>query len=458
MRNFISIFILLAIVNFSFPTSVKAQYVKEKKTTRILFIFDASNSMNGQWDSGKKIDIARKILIDLVDSLEKIENTQLALRIYGHQFGFPPFVCTDSKLEVPFAWNNGPKIHEKLNSITPKGTTPIAYSLEQSGNDFPKCGNCKNVIVLITDGLEECEGDPCAIAIMLQSKGITLKPYVIGIGLKMETKEAFECIGKFYDASHENDFEDVLKDVVKQALNQTSAQINLLDINNKPMETNVNLTFYNNSNNKILFNSIHTLNKLGNPDTIFLEPQISYKIIAHTIPPVILEKVQIQAKKHNIISMPAAQGFLRVEQEKGTDYKDEKYIVRQAGKSLTINAQTIGTTEKYLVGKYDLEILCLPRIYINNVEIEQSKTNTIKIAEPGIANFSMPSPGYGSLYVIKKGQQEWVCNMNQITRTALKLQPGDYLVIYRTGLATKMDMSISKTFKVLSGRSVVIDF
>ncbi len=445
-------------VSFFTPTTINAQYVKEKKTTRILFIFDASNSMNGIWDSGKKIDIARKILINLIDSLEKIENTQLALRVYGHQYGFPPFVCTDSKLEVPFAWNNAPKIREKLNSIVPKGTTPIAYSLEQSGNDFPKCSNCKNVIVLITDGLEECEGDPCAIAIMLQSKGITLKPYVIGIGLKMETKEAFECIGKFYDADHENDFEDVLKDVVKQALNQTSVQINLLDINNKPTETNVNLTFYNTATNNILFNSIHTLNKQGNPDTIFLEPQITYKIIVQTIPPVVLDNVQIQARKHNIISIPAAQGFLKIEQEKGTDYKDEKFIVRQAGQGLTLNAQTFGSTEKYLVGKYDIEVLCLPRLYFNNIEIQQSKTNTIKIPEPGIANFSMPSPGFGCLYVIRNGKQEWVCNLNQIIRTVLKLQPGDYLAIYRTGLATKMDMSISKTFKVFSGRSVIIDF
>ncbi len=447
----IFIFILLIISNLN------AQYVKENKTTRILFIFDASNSMNGLWESGKKIDIARKILINLVDSLEKIENTQLALRIYGHQYGFPPYVCTDSKLEVPFDWNNAQKIREKLNSIVPKGTTPIAYSLLQAGNDFTKCTNCKNVIVLITDGQEECEGDPCAIALMLQNKGITLKPYVIGIGLNVEIKQAFECIGKFYDADHEIEFGEVLIDVVNQALNQTSAQINLLDINDKPTETNVNLTFYNKNSGKLLFNTIHTLNKQGNPDTIFLEPQVTYKIVVNTIPPVVIDDVKIKAKQHNIISTSAAQGFLYIDQEKGSDYKDEKFIVRQANKSFTLNAQSIGSTEKYLVGKYDIEILTLPRIY-QNIEIQQSKTSTFKIPEPGIANFSMPSVGFGSLYVYRNGQQEWVCNLNQLTRAAIKLQPGDYLAVYRTGLATKMDMSIYKSFKVISGRSVVVNF
>jgi Ca-activated chloride channel homolog len=458
MNKPISFLIIFILVNLFFPQNINAQYVKQKRTNRILFIFDASNSMNGHWDSGKKIDIARRILIKLVDSLEKNENTQLALRIYGHQFGFPPFVCTDSKLEVPFDWNNASKIKEKLNGIVPKGTTPIAYSLLQAGNDFTKCSNCKNFIVLITDGLEECEGDPCAIAIMLQNKGITLKPYIIGIGLKVDIKQAFECIGKFYDVGHEDELEDVLKDVVNNALNQTSAQVNLLDIYNKPTETDVNLTFTDQSDNKILFNSIHTLNKQGNPDTIFLEPQTLYKIIVNTIPPVVINDIKIDPKKHNIISTYAAQGYLKVEQEKGFDYNEDRFIVRQAGKSVTLNAQQFGEIEKYLVGKYDIEILCLPRLYFDNIEIEQSKTLNIKIPEPGIVNFSMPSTGFGSIYVLRNGNQEWVCNLNKTTRTAIKLQPGEYMAIYRTALANRMNMSISKNFKIISGRSAAIEF
>lgn len=458
MSKFKILILLLIFFEFAFIHPSNAQYVKEKKTTRILFIFDASNSMNGIWESGKKIDIARDLLITLVDSLEKIENTQLALRVYGHQFGVPPQVCTDSKLEVPFAWDNALKIKEKLKSIVPKGTTPIAYSLLQAGNDFPPCKSCKNVIVLITDGIEACEGDPCAMALMLQNKGISLKPYVIGIGLDLETKKAFECVGKFYDADNEDRFKDVLKEVVKQALNQTSAQINLLDIYNKPTETNVNMTFYDKSLNKRLFNTIHTLNKQGNPDTIFLEPQIRYKIVVNTIPPVVIDDVKIAPQKHNIISKPAPQGYLQIIEERGNNYKGEKFIVREAGKSQTLYAQTIGEKEKYLIGKYDIELLTLPRIYMNSVDVKQSVTTTLKIPEPGIANFSMPSEGYGSLYIIRNGEQEWVCNLNQITKTALNLQPGNYIAIYRTGLATKMDMSEIKEFKVVSGRSVVIKF
>ena len=447
----ISVFFLNAI-------STNAQFVKEKRLTRILFIFDGSYSMNGTWQSGKKIDIAREILCRLVDSLEKTENIQMALRVYGHQYSYSPKqICTDSKLEVPFAKDNAKKIREKLFSIVPKGTTPIAYSLQMSGDDFPPCSYCKNIIVLITDGLEECNGDPCKIALMLQKKGITLKPYIIGIGLKMETRQAFECVGQFYDAYEEDDFEEGLEEVVKNALSQTTAQVNLLDIDKKPKETNVNMTFYDQNSGQLLFNTIHTLNQYGNPDTLFLEPSITYKIVVNTVPPVTAENIIIKPKVHNTISIPAPQGYLQVDVEKGNAYKGDKFIIRKPNTIETINAQTFGQKEIYLVGKYQLEVLSLPRLYYD-IDIEQSKTTHIKIPEPGISNIIMPATGYGSLYVLRNDKQEWVCNLNNITRTALTLQPGNYRAIYRTGLAKEMDASVVKEFTVVPARSVVVQF
>lgn len=453
--NFILYILLLS---FAYTTNLSAQYKRDIKTTRILFIFDASNSMNGKWNSGKKIDIARKILIKLVDSLDKIDNTQLALRVYGHQYGFPPQVCTDSKLEVPFANDNATKIKDKLNSIVPKGTTPIAYSLQQSANDFPPRKNCRNVIVLITDGIEACEGDPCAVALALQKNNVVLQPYIIGIGLDVEIKEAFECVGKFYDAQNEQEFEDMLEVVVKQTFNKTSAQINLLDINKKPLETDVNMSFYDKNSGKLLFNAIHTLNENGRPDIFYLDPKVDYKIVVHTIPKTIIDNIRILPNKHNIITAPAPQGYLLVKQEKGNKYNNTKFIVRKAGDRQTLYAQQFGKKEKYLVGNYDIELLTLPRIYKNNILISQSRTNTVVIPQPGLVNFNMPAKGFGSLYVIHNGKQKWVCNLNGITREVYNLQPGSYRAVWRTAMAKKMNLSKIKDFKVVSGRSVLVKF
>ncbi|MFH2096012.1 MAG: vWA domain-containing protein, partial [Bacteroidota bacterium] len=113
--------------------------------TRILFVFDGSQSMMGNWDSDKKINVARNILKSMVDSLQQVDNVELALRVYGHQSIVPPQDCSDTRLEVPFGRNNGQQIKDKLSKIDPKGTTPIAKSLELAASDFTACDNCRNI-------------------------------------------------------------------------------------------------------------------------------------------------------------------------------------------------------------------------------------------------------------------------------------------------------------------------
>ena len=58
---------------------------KKEPVNRILFIFDASQSMLARWQSGRKIDIAKNLLSNMVDSLKDIENLELGLRVYGHK-------------------------------------------------------------------------------------------------------------------------------------------------------------------------------------------------------------------------------------------------------------------------------------------------------------------------------------------------------------------------------------
>ncbi len=129
-----------------------------------------------------------------------------------------------------------------------KGPLPIAHSLELGGGDFPAgCEDCRNIIILITDGVEACDGDACAVSLELQRKGIILKPFVIGIGIDENFRQTFNCIGRFYNAAQEEKFGEIMDVVISQALNATTAQVNLLDINGNPTETNVNLTFYDSS-------------------------------------------------------------------------------------------------------------------------------------------------------------------------------------------------------------------
>ncbi|MFU8845112.1 MAG: vWA domain-containing protein [Bacteroidales bacterium] len=429
---------------------------KPEPLTRILFVMDASQSMYGRWQSDMKINIAKKLLTNLLDSLTTVKDLDLALRLYGHQYRVPPQVCNDTRLVVPFGGtNNIRNIKQQINNMTPRGTTPIAYALEQAATDFPDCDHCRNIIILITDGLEECGGDPCAVSQGLQKKGIILKPFIIGIG--RDFKDAFDCVGTYFDASNEEDFSKALNVVISQALNSTTMQVNLLDEHDKSTETNVSMTFFDDFSGLIKYNFVHTMNEKGFPDTLIIDPLLTYDIVVHTIPPTSAHNVSLTPGKHTIIGIKTPQGHLDLKMEsRERTVRDLKCIVRQHGKMETLNVQNFGQTETYITGLYDLEVLTLPRIYISGVEVKQSHTTTVEIPMPGIAVIEKKAVGYGGLYLEKDNKLELIYNFRESNpeRETIVLQPGKYRVIYRSKFVNRSFYTVEQRFTVESGKTV----
>lgn len=104
---------------FFLMTSIVLVYPQNKKPepvplTRILFVLDGSQSMLSRWESGTKMQVAQKLLIDLVDSLQKVPQLEMALRVYGHHKPVTPQNCNNTKLEVPFSKRNGNEIINNL--------------------------------------------------------------------------------------------------------------------------------------------------------------------------------------------------------------------------------------------------------------------------------------------------------------------------------------------------------
>lgn len=440
-----------------FPANAQDDPAIEKQseanpTTRILFLLDASQSMYGRWQSDIKFNIARNILGKVLDSLREVENVEVALRVYGHQHSYPPQVCSDSRLEVPFSKDSFSRIKSRLSSIVPKGTSPIAYSLEQSAHDFPPCDQCRNIVILITDGIEECNGDPCAISRQLQKNGVILKPFIIGIGKNFA--DAFNCVGTYFDASGENQLDQALTVVISRALNPTTAQVNLLDMQGRPTETNVCMTFYDNVSGMIRYNFIHTMNSRGLPDTLVIDPLISYDLVVQTLPPVRLDSLLLVPGTHNIIPVSTPQGILSLRlRGTSTFLKDLVCIVRRKGSMETINVQSVGLSERYITGTYNLEILSLPRIIIEDVRISQSETTYIDIPVPGIVVIQKSTKGYGGLYFEKDGKLEWVYNFrdNAQNQESLVLMPGIYHAVYRSKYLDRSFYTIEEIFEVKSG-------
>ena len=427
--------------------------------TRILFVFDGSQSMYGRWETGAKIDVAQRLMGQMLDSLQDIQvagNFQLALRVYGHQKPVPPQDCSDTRLEVPLGKGNIYKIKRVLKSITPRGTTPIAGSLMKAANDFTPCEDCRNIIILITDGVEACDGYPCIFSKRLQKEGIVLKPFVIGIGLDEDFKSSFECVGTYFYAADENTFKNVLCVVISQALDNTTAQINLLDIHGKPTETDVPVLLYDHTSGKIKENIIHTLNYKGLPDTLVLDPLIVYDMVVHTIPPVRVDSIVIHSGAHTHIGASTPQGEL-VLKASPRIAKNIACIIKPQNQETILHVQNFGTSQSYLSGTYDLEILTLPRIIQKGIHIKASASTTIAVPPPGMVTIQTGVSGYGAVLVQRETGYEWVVDLSESSeRQVFQLQPGQYKVVFRSKFAQETGYSKNKEFRVSPGSSTIV--
>lgn len=451
LKRFIVLFIVLS--NFAF-----AQVKKPEQLTRVLFVFDASRSMINTHGPLTRMEGAKKLFYKFVDSLSKHKNMQFALRMYGHTVKYPPGNCNDSKLIVPFAKNNLALIKQKVSEAKPTGITPIEHSLTEAANDFPD-NKAVNMIIIITDGIEECGGDPCKARVKLMEKGIVFKPFIIGIGLTLEQIKTFECVGTYYDYDNTSAFSNITDIIIKQKLNKTSTQVNLLDVNSKPTETNVNMTFYDAKKNQYVYNYIHTMNYVGNPDTLYIDDYPTYKVVAHTIPPVESKEVKLTVGKHTFIPIDAPQGYLQITRNIGVYNYNEKVkcVVRKKGDMQTINVQQLNTTEKYIVGDYDLEVLTLPRTYIYSNDIKQSATKTVDIASAGMLSLKCLESGDGSILIEKNNKLEWVCNLSAATLQTFYLQPGNYRIEWRSKSLKGSIYTIEKKFNIRSDQQTNIE-
>jgi len=449
MRKFVFILLLFA-VTFGYG---------QEQLTRILFVFDASNSMHARWDESTRIAIAKEVLIKTVDSLSYIPNLEIALRVYGHQspitISFQD--CNDTKLEVPFAPGNHAKIKQKIRQIQPKGTTPIARSLEASADDFPD-KNSRNIIILITDGIEACDNDPCIIADKLRAKGIVIRPFVIGVGIDMEYLNYFDCIGTYLDANDKNSFSQVMRTAVNSALSGTTVQVNLNNITGKPLESNVSFNMYKAGTKTIVYTFVHTMNKNRLPDTLIIDDKTVYDIEVFSTPVVTAKNIRIVPNIHNTIEIDAPRGSLQVKLINPLrSYAIPSRIYRVEDQR-TLNVQQIDEVDMYIVGTYEIEIMTLPRIY-KTVEVKQSFVQTINIPTPGQFEYKTGNRIIGQLFVINKdGSMEWVSNLSDAALSgSYYLQPGEYVVVYRSFHSMNTLHTTRKKFIIVSNKSTTLN-
>jgi Mg-chelatase subunit ChlD len=168
--------------------------------TNVLFIVDNSASMWGLVNGTSKLDSSREILSKTLGDLPS--DAKLGLVSFGHRHKGD---CSDIEIISPMGSDDADTIYKKATALKAKGTTPLATTLMKAKDVFKDAEGAK-MIVLITDGGEECGGDPCQAAKDLGMGGLVLRVNVVGFDLPKKEREELECIaregaGKYFDVT-----------------------------------------------------------------------------------------------------------------------------------------------------------------------------------------------------------------------------------------------------------------
>jgi Ca-activated chloride channel family protein len=457
---------ILFFLSFCVAKNVFAQ----QHGSRILFLLDASGSMNQKMGSKTRFEMARELLYNLADSLEKKKsNVEIGVRVFGHQYQNSAHNCEDSKFEIPFAKGNSVKLLKRLKQLQPKGYTPIAYSIFKAAEqDFPlvqsNTNEMLNAIVLITDGEESCDGNPCAAALLLEKKRISLKPFIIGLGLQDSFIKKFNCVGTYFDAKTEDGFKWILKSVVSQIMGNTTLQINLLDKKGDPTETNVELTINDSYSHQLKYAYVHSLNDKGISDTIKIDPIGKYDLVIHTLPAVIKKNISLNPGKHNIIAADIPQGNLQFgwigNPTPMALSQPPVAIIRQANLPEIINVQDINSTNRYLVGEYDIEVLTIPETEFRGFEIKPNELKNLMIQAAGTASILFGEEGSASLYTTQLSRWKKIYDWGNVSSSTyeINIQPGEYDVVFIPKEKRQSEYTQTRHFKILTGGVTRISF
>lgn len=183
-----------------------------------MLVLDASGSMWGQIGGQSKMQLA----VNAVDNMLKTwpPNQKLGLIAYGHR---QKGDCKDIQVLRPANDFNANAIRQQVKALNPKGMTPISDAVVMAAKQLRHTEQ-KATVILISDGEETCNVDPCAVAKQLEQQGIDFTTHVIGFDLPQgKARSQLQCIakntgGKYLEARNAAELNKALGQIQQQTV------------------------------------------------------------------------------------------------------------------------------------------------------------------------------------------------------------------------------------------------
>lgn len=214
-----SLLIMAACAAAWLATPVLAQ----SRAADAILILDASGSMWGQVEGQTKIVAARKAVDTILARWKPAD--RLGLMAYGHR---AKGECRDIELVVPVGPIDAGAVRGAVQRLNPRGKTPIAASLREAAGILKHTEN-KSTVILVSDGIETCDPDPCAVAAELKKAGVGFTAHVVGFDVTDPlAKTQLQCIaratgGVYLDARNAAGLDGAMTRVAQAAQGQKVA-------------------------------------------------------------------------------------------------------------------------------------------------------------------------------------------------------------------------------------------
>ena len=218
--------IVLALIVLFLPLSTPV------RADKAMLVLDSSGSMNAQINGKTKLQIAREVVNGLVEGWPQA--TDLGLIAYGHR---EKDNCGDIQTLVQPASGSWPAIKAAVGDIAAKGKTPITDAIRAAARELHS-EEGKATVILVSDGLETCNADPCAAVAELEKAGVDFTVHVVGFGTTAEENRQLQCIadktgGRFLGAKNASELKTAMTKTVELVAKPEPPKQNVVKVNRR---------------------------------------------------------------------------------------------------------------------------------------------------------------------------------------------------------------------------------
>jgi Ca-activated chloride channel family protein len=188
----------LALLAVFAALSVHVAPVRAAEPPTVIVIFDGSGSMWGKLDGERasKLGMAREAVRQGLGRLAS--STRVGLMSFGHRRGGD---CLDTEMIVEPAPLDVDRIVGSLERLNPRGRGPLTKALRDAA---AKLGpqSAPATVILIHDGADNCQQDPCSAAADLKAAHPRVRVDVVSVGVPPEEAATVACLPQSTGGKH----------------------------------------------------------------------------------------------------------------------------------------------------------------------------------------------------------------------------------------------------------------